>query len=221
MTTFPGSPKLLKGAIVGVSVLDPASERRRLPVQPGHADADDPRQRCRASGGPERGAAAQGPAGRDDQARDRDRRRRPARAGRPDGRRSSASTPRSRGLEMLLYPSSALVIANEVLARLGVIEVVAAGGAADAARLGPPKRVLPGAPDRASRSPRRPSTRTSTRSGRRSALDLAVLSYHDLGARQRGRRAVPRAPDREGGHGERGSGRPRARSGAATLGIGG
>ena len=95
MSTFPGSPRLLKGGLV---LIDPRYGRgaRIIALQYNPDTLTRTLQvaeRRRRGRRPLRGAAPQGPAGRDDQARRRDRRHRPARVSRPEPRRRRARHP--------------------------------------------------------------------------------------------------------------------------------
>ena len=171
MSAFPDSPRLLKGGLV----LDRPGQRRgaardRAAVQPRLADphAAGPGRRRRGRR-PRRAAALQGPGGRDHQARGRDRRDRSARVPRPepDARSQSASSRSSRVLEIAgasdQRRSSRRSIAQ---ASSGTLEIAPMRGAAGAVRLEQePHRA--GAGHRLSASPRRRSTRRSTRSAPR------------------------------------------------------
>src|SRR5215216_3782864 len=127
MTTFPGSPKLMKGAIVGVDKFNPLASVILFQYNP-----DTLTRSLRVySGQDSRYYLNRGDALR--------------RAGPPeetiqleieidaaDQLESSEITATTMGvhpalasLEMLLYPKSLSIIANEVLLRLGVVEVVA------------------------------------------------------------------------------------------------
>jgi hypothetical protein len=123
--TFPGSPRLLKGAIIGLDPLNPLASVVIFQYNP---DTLTRTVQARAAGGG--GDASQSEALR--------------LKGPPEEtikldvevdaadqmERGDAVTgqfgvaPALASLEMLLYPKSALVIANEVLAALGIIEVI-------------------------------------------------------------------------------------------------
>jgi hypothetical protein len=123
--TFPGSPRLLKGAIIGLDPLNPLASVVIFQYNP---DTLTRTVQARAAGGS--GDASQSEALR--------------LKGPPEEtikldvevdaadqmERGDAITgqfgvaPALASLEMLLYPKSALVIANEVLAALGIIEVI-------------------------------------------------------------------------------------------------
>ncbi len=215
MTTFPGSPKLLKGAIVGVNVLDPTSSIVVFQYNPdaltrtvhvnATGDAADRSEVLRLKGPPTESIRLEIEVDAADQLEQGD----PTAA-------SLGVYPALSRLELLLYPSSSLVIANEVLARLGVIEVVAPEAPLSLLVWGH-RRVLPV----------RLSGFTITEEAfdpnlnpirAKVGLDLAVLSYEDLGvvsvggalflAHQIGKEAMAKA-----GAGDL------AAVGAATLGI--
>jgi hypothetical protein len=124
--TFPGSPRLLKGAIIG---LDPANPLASVVIFQYNPDTLTRTVQARAAGGgggdgsqsealrlkgpPEETIALEVEVDAADQMERGD-----AITGQFGVAPSLAS------LEMLLYPKSALVIANEVLAALGIIEVI-------------------------------------------------------------------------------------------------
>src|SRR5438034_11797058 len=124
MTTFPGSPKLQKGAIIG---LDPANPLASVVVfqynpdtltrtlTPQTTTSSDTRrgEALRLKGPPEESITIDIEIDATDQLEKGD---------------SNAVTmgiyPALSSLEMLLYPKSALVIANEVLAAIAIIEII-------------------------------------------------------------------------------------------------
>jgi len=123
MTTFPGSPRLQKGAIIGVDPLNPlasvvvfqynpAELTRTLTARTSGSDADKG-EALRLKGPPEETIKLDVEIDAADQL---------------EKGQAPATTmgiyPVLSSLEMLLYPKSSQVIANEVLARLGVIEVI-------------------------------------------------------------------------------------------------
>jgi hypothetical protein len=178
MSTFPGSPKVLKGAIVGVSVLDPLSSivlfqynpdtlTRTLRVKAAGNEADKS-EALRIVGPPDESIRLDVEIDAADQLADGDR----------DAAELGVYPALSR-LELLLYPSAKLVIANEVLTVLGVIEVIPPEAPLTLLVWGP-KRVLPV----------RLTGFTITEEAfdpnlnpirAKVSLDLAVLNYHDLG----------------------------------------
>jgi hypothetical protein len=178
MTGFPGSPRVLKGAVVG---LDPANPLASVIVFQYNPDSVQRSLRARAAGGQSsRGEVLrlEGPPQEtlrlevEVDAADQ--------LERGDAVAAAAGVgPTLASLEMLLYPKSALVIANEVLARLGVIEVVPPEAPLTLLVWGP-KRVLPV----------RLTTLEITEQAfdpnlnpirAKVSLSLTVLSYHDLG----------------------------------------
>jgi hypothetical protein len=123
MSTFPGSPKVLKGAIVGVDPLNPLAGvivfqynpetlTRRLTAQAAGANAAQG-EALRLKGPPRETVTVAVVIDAADQLERAD----PLAVG-------AGLHPALAALEMLLYPKAALMIANEVLARAGVIEVV-------------------------------------------------------------------------------------------------
>jgi hypothetical protein len=178
VTSFPGSPKLLKGAIVGVSVLDPLSSVVIFQYNPDtltrtvHVSAagreSNKSEALRLKGPPDESIRLEVEVDAADQLEQGDA-----------GATQLGVYPALSRLELLLYPSSSLVIANEVLTALGVIEVVAPEAPLTLLVWGP-KRVLPV----------RMTGFTITEEAfdpnlnpirAKVALDLAVLNYHDLG----------------------------------------
>ena len=178
MSSFPGSPKLLKGAIVGVSVIDPLSSvvifqynpdtlTRTIRVSAAGREGDKS-EALRLKGPPDETVRLEVEIDAADQLEQGDR-----------AASELGVYPALSRLELLLYPSSTLVIANEVLTALGVIEVVAPEAPLTLLVWGP-KRVLPV----------RLTGFTITEEAfdpnlnpirAKVALDLAVLNYHDLG----------------------------------------
>src|SRR5262249_49423041 len=125
MSTFPGSPRLLKGAIVG---FDPVNPIASVVVFQYNPDTMTRKLEARTSGGTGTGGRSE--------------------ALRLTGPPKETITPTNRGdgppqlqhgnplavtmgvypplsaLEMLLYPKSALVIANTILAQIGSLEII-------------------------------------------------------------------------------------------------
>jgi hypothetical protein len=123
MTTYPNSPRLQKGAIIGVDPFNPLASvvvfqynpetmTRTITAQTAGTDGDRG-EALRLKGPPQETIKLEVEIDAADQL---------ARG------QSTAATmgvyPALAALEMLLYPKSALVIANEVLHNLGVIEVI-------------------------------------------------------------------------------------------------
>jgi hypothetical protein len=122
--TFPGSPRLVKGAIVGLDPLNPLAsvvifqynpDTLTRTIQARAAGGGDTSQSeaLRLKGPPEETIRLDVEIDATDQMERGD-----AIAG------QFGVAPALASLEMLLYPKSATVIANEVLAKLGIIEVV-------------------------------------------------------------------------------------------------
>ncbi len=178
MTTFPNSPRLVKGAIVG---LDPFNPLASVIVFQYNPDTVTRTVTAQASGdNPDQGEALRlkGPPQETikldveiDAADQLEKAEFPA--------TSLGVYPTLAALEMLLYPKSALVIANEVLANLGIIEVIPPAAPLTLLIWGL-KRVLPV----------RLSQFTITEEAfdpalnpirAKVSLDLRVLTYQDLG----------------------------------------
>ena len=132
MTTFPGSPRLLKGAIVGIDLFNPLAsvilfqynpdkltrsvgtqQAAQTPAAPGGATPNRT-EALRLKGPPKESISLEIEVDAADQLEKAD---------------PIATTlgvhPTLASLEMLLYPKAALMIANEILAEFGVIEVIA------------------------------------------------------------------------------------------------
>jgi hypothetical protein len=122
--TFPGSPRLVKGAIVGLDPLNPLASVVIFQYNP---DTLTRTVQARAAGG---GDASQSEALRLKGPPEETIRLDVEIDATDQMERGDAITgqfgvaPALASLEMLLYPKSATVIANEVLAKLGIIEVV-------------------------------------------------------------------------------------------------
>lgn len=123
MTSFPGSPRLVKGAIIGLDPLNPVAslvafqinpETLTRTIKPNTTSAQGDRaDALRLKGPPEETMSVEVWFDATD--------------GLETGSPTAASVgvyPQIAALEMLIYPKSALVIANEVLSALGVIEVI-------------------------------------------------------------------------------------------------
>jgi hypothetical protein len=123
--TFPGSPRLLKGAIIG---LDPVNPLASVVIFQYNPDTLTRTVQARAAGGG--GDASQSEALRLKGPPEETIRLDVEVDAADQMERGDAITgqfgvaPALASLEMLLYPKSALVIANEVLAALGIIEVI-------------------------------------------------------------------------------------------------
>ncbi|HEX2030250.1 MAG TPA: hypothetical protein VHL78_02460 [Actinomycetota bacterium] len=123
MSTFPRSPRVQKGAIVGLDPFNPLASvivfqynpdtlTRRLDARAA-GEGTDAAEALRLKGPPRETISLDVEIDAADQL---ERGEFPATA--------MGIHPSLASLEMLLYPKSALVIANEVLARVGVIEVI-------------------------------------------------------------------------------------------------
>ena len=129
MTTFPGSPAFLKGGIV---LLDPDSIRDSartaiivLQYNPDTLTRTLKIKGVGRGGRPVRGAAPDRPTGRDDQARRRDRRDRPARISRAEPTPSQYGIfPQLAALETLVYPHQCDLQKNFALAQAGTLEIM-------------------------------------------------------------------------------------------------
>jgi hypothetical protein len=123
MSTFPGSPKTQKGAIVGLDPFNPLASvivfqynpdtlTRTLTAQTAGGNAAQG-EALRLKGPPQETITVNVEIDAADQLE------------RADGIATSMGLyPTLSSLEMLLYPKSALVTANEVLANIGVIEII-------------------------------------------------------------------------------------------------
>lgn len=124
MTSFPGSPHLMKGAIVGIDLFNPLASvivfqynpdtlTRTLQAQTSGGEEGDRSEALRLKGAPVETIRLEVEIDATDQLE------------RAEGNAVSLGIyPQLSALEMLLYPKSALVIANTVLLALGTIEVV-------------------------------------------------------------------------------------------------
>lgn len=123
MSTFPGSPKVMKGAVVGLDPFNPLASvvvfqynphtlSRTLTAQTAGGGADRG-EALRLTGPPEETISLDVEVDATDQLE------------RGGGLAAGAGLlPALAALEMLIYPKSSLVIANQVLALAGVIEVI-------------------------------------------------------------------------------------------------
>lgn len=123
MTSFPGSPRLLKGAIIGIDPFNPLASvvifqynpdtlTRTITAQTTGGDADKG-EALRLKGPPQETIKLDVEVDAADQL---EQAKFPA--------TELGVYPTLSALEMLLYPKSALVIANEVLLAAGVIEII-------------------------------------------------------------------------------------------------
>ena len=178
MTTFPNSPRLLKGAIIGVDVFNPLASVVVFQYNPDTLTRTITARAAGAQGNPGEALRLAGPPEEtirlevEIDAADQLETAHPIAT-------SMGLYPTLSALEMLLYPKSALVIANEALARVGIIEVIPAEAPLTLFVWGP-KRVLP------VRLTGFTITEEAFDPGlnpirAKVNLDLKVLSYHDLG----------------------------------------
>jgi len=176
MTTFPGSPRLQKGAIIGIDPFNPLASVVYFQYNPdtltrtvtANAAGSDPGEALRLKGPPQESIRLEVEIDAADQLEQ------------GQGRAASLGIhPTLAALEMLLYPKSALVIANQVLALAGVIEVIPPEAPLTLFIWGD-KRVVPV----------RLTELTITEEAfdpnlnpirAKASLGLRVLSYHDLG----------------------------------------
>jgi hypothetical protein len=127
MTTFPGSPRLLKGALVGVGLLgvlestvvfqyNPDTMTRRL--EPRNAKPEGEKgEATRLSGSPKETITVSIEIDATDQLEQND-----------VLAVATGIAPTLAALELMLYPKSALVIASTIMSALGTIEVLPAQG---------------------------------------------------------------------------------------------
>lgn len=124
MTSFPLSPRLMKGALVGIDIFNPLASvivfqynpetlTRRLQAQTMGGAEGDKTEALRLKGAPIENISLNVEIDATDQLEKGD-----------DVAASMGIYPQLSTLEMLIYPKSAVVIANTVLLALGTIEVV-------------------------------------------------------------------------------------------------
>lgn len=138
MTTFPNSPRLTRGALIGIDIFNPLASiivfqynpdtmTRRLQARTtGSQDGGDKTEALRLAGPPQETISVNVEFDAADQ--------------QPDG--TPTVYPALSALEMLLYPKSAVVIANTTLALLGNTEIIAPQAPLTIFVWGP-QRVLP------------------------------------------------------------------------------
>ncbi|PXF58104.1 MAG: hypothetical protein C4B59_13980 [Candidatus Methanogaster sp.] len=140
MTTFPGSPRLIKGAIVGIDIFNPLASvilfqynpdtlTRRLQAQ--MSGGGDKSEVLRLKGAPEETITLDIKIDAIDQLEKAD-----------SNAVSMGIYPQLSALEMLIYPKSAVVIANTALLATGTIETIQPMAPLTLFVWGP-KRVLP------------------------------------------------------------------------------
>jgi hypothetical protein len=178
MTTFPGSPRLLKGAIVGIDPLNsvasvivfqynPETLTRTLQAQTAGGQGGDRSEALRLKGAPTEDIKLDVEIDATDQLE--------------KGEATATSMgiyPQLSALEMLIYPKSALVIANTVLLATGTIEVIPPASVLTLFIWGP-KRVLPVRLTQFSITEESHDVNLNPIRAKVS-LNLRVLSYNDL-----------------------------------------
>ena len=156
MTTFPGSPKLLKGAIVGIDIYNPIASvivfqynpmtlTRRLEAQTGGEGGGSRSEALRLAGAPSETIDLEVEVDATDQLETAE-----------SNAVSMGIYPQLSAMEMLIYPKTASVIANTILLAAGSIEIVPPVAPFTLFIWGV-KRVLP-VRLTGSRSPKRPTT---------------------------------------------------------------
>jgi hypothetical protein len=142
LTTFPGSPRLMKGAIIGIDPFNPLASivlfqynpdtlTRTLTAQTTGGQGGDRSEAMRLKGAPTEDIRLDVEIDATDQLE------------KGDGLTAAMGIyPQLSALEMLIYPKSALVIANTVLLAAGTIEVIPAVAPLTLFIWGP-KRILP------------------------------------------------------------------------------
>lgn len=123
MTAFPGSPRLIKGALLSIDTANPRPSVIVFQYNPDTLTRSLTPQASGATGNPHEALRLQGPPQETIQleieldATDQLEQAQPRAL-------ALGIYPSLAALEMLLYPRSALVLENEVLLRLGIIEVI-------------------------------------------------------------------------------------------------
>jgi hypothetical protein len=142
MTTFPGSPRLVKGAIIGVDPFNPLASvivfqynpetlTRKVQAQVAGEQSSGRAEALRLAGAPVETITLSVEIDATDQLE------------RPDPAAVAMGIhPQLAALEMLLYPKTALVIANALLAAIGTIELIPPEAPLTLFVWGP-KRILP------------------------------------------------------------------------------
>ena len=141
MTTFPNSPRLMKGAIIGLDIFNPISSvilfqynpetlTRTLQAQTS-GEGGNSSEALRLRGAPQESITLEIEIDATDQLEKGD-----------NSATSMGIYPQLSALEMLIYPKSSLVIANTVLLAAGTIEVIPPMAPLTLFIWGP-KRVLP------------------------------------------------------------------------------
>jgi hypothetical protein len=177
MSGFPGSPRLIKGALIGVDIFNPLASvvvfqynpdtmTRKLEARTASGDGERG-EAFRLSGPPKETITLSVEIDATDQLEE-------------DNTLAIVSgvTPTLAALEMMLYPKSALVIANTILSAVGTVEIIPAEGPMILFVWGP-TRVLPVRMTSLSITEEAYDTLLNpTRA--KVDLSLTVLSYNDL-----------------------------------------
>ena len=177
MSNFPGSPRLIKGALIGVDIFNPLASVVVFQYNP---DTMTRRLEPRAAGGDGEHGEAFRLAGPPQEtitvsveidATDQLEQANPLAV-------ASGISPTLAALEMMLYPKSALVIANTIMAAVGTVEIIPAEGPMILFIWGP-TRVLPVRLTGLTITEEAYDTLLNpTRA--KAELSLQVLSYNDL-----------------------------------------
>ncbi|HYT16147.1 MAG TPA: hypothetical protein VEL80_07175 [Burkholderiales bacterium] len=177
MTAFPGSPRLIKGALIGVDLFNPLASvvvfqynpdtmTRKLDARAAGGDGEKG-EAFRLSGPPKETITLSVEIDATDQLEENS-----------TLAVASGVTPTLAALEMMLYPKSALVIVNTILSAVGMVEIIPAEGPMILFVWGP-TRVLPVRLTGMSITEEAYDTLLNpTRA--KVDLSLTVLSYNDL-----------------------------------------
>jgi hypothetical protein len=179
MTTFPGSPKLIKGAIIGFDIFNPVASVIVFQYNPTQVSRQvqinaaeqggSPTEVLRLAGAPrETITLNEVIIDATDQLEQAD-----------DTAVDIGIYPQLSALEMLLYPKSAVVIANTVLMATGTIEVVQPAAPFTLFVWGA-KRVVPVRLNSFTITEEQFDTKLNPTRARISSLALQVLSYNDF-----------------------------------------
>jgi hypothetical protein len=180
MSSFPGSPRLMKGAIVSIDTLipvpnviifqyNPDTMTRTLTAQSMSGSGGDRSEALRLKGAPTEEMSLDVEIDATDQLE------------KADGMATAMGIyPQLSALEMLIYPKSAMVIANTVLLAAGTIEVIPPAAPLTLFIWGP-KRILPVRLTRFSIVEEAYDTALNPIRAK-VTLGLRVLSYNDLPA---------------------------------------
>ena len=178
MTTFPGSPRLVKGAILGIDLFNPLASvivfqynpetlTRKVQAQVAGDQGTGRAEALRLAGAPVETITLNVEIDATDQLE------------RPDPAAVAMGIhPQLAALEMLLYPKTALVIANALLAAVGTIELIPPEAPLTLFIWGP-KRILPVRLTEFSIAEEAYDTQLNPTRAKVS-LGLRVLSYNDL-----------------------------------------